>query len=323
LVTAHGRVVKNVDGTVTYTPAATFSDIDTFSYVIQDTGGCISGQPLCTPAALGILNPPVPPVVNPPVPALAIVTVEQATAQASFRPKVQKWDISGTSSIINLQAVDAVGTPVVLFTKLVGAQEVPPLVSAGSGDVNVSLRTDAILGQVIDYTLSYTGLTDVQQAHIHNGPLGTNGGVNVFLCTGPTSAPAGVPLPPLCPVGSGTVTGTLTTANLTPAAVAAGVTLPSLITAIQAGNTYANVHTTANAGGEIRGQIGRNVVAVHDGPTTTAPLLGVLPILPLTLGADISSWSLPTKLNGVPSADRTITIQTSAGSTVTVPLKVK
>ena len=154
---------------------------------------------------------------NPPVPALAIITVEQATAQASFRSKVQKWEISGASSIANLRATDAAGNNI-LFTKLVGAQEVPPQVSAGSGDVSVTLRTDAVLGQVIDYSLTYTGLTGVTQSHIHSGAVGVNGPPHVFLC----SNTVGGTTPP-CPAAGGTVTGTLVAANFTAGGAVTGL----------------------------------------------------------------------------------------------------
>ena len=313
-----GRVAKNADGTVTYRPAAAFSGVDSFPYVIQDTGGCISGQiPVPDPHPLGtggtICLPSTVAVPNPPVAALAIITVEQATAQASFRAKVQKWDISGATSIANLSATDATGNNI-LFTKLVGAQEVPPQVSAGSGDVSVTLRTDAVLGQVIDYSLTYTGLTGVTQSHIHSGAFGINGPPHVFLCSNTVGGTT-----PACPAAGGTVTGTLAAANFTAGGTVAD--FPALLAAIQAGTTYVNVHTTAVASGEIRGQLGRNVVAVHAGPTTAAPLIGVMAIPPLT--AQTSPWALPAKLDAVPSADRTVTIQTSAGSTVTVPLKLK
>lgn len=313
-----GRVEKNPDGTLTYTPAAAFSGIDTFPYVVQDTGGCISGQTDCSPAALGTPAPPaVPPAAQPPVPALAVVTVEQATAQATFRPKVQKWDISGTSSIDRLRTPDNT----VHFTSLMGAQEVPPRPTAGSGDATVTLRAgaDTILGtadDLIDYTLTYTGLVAVQQAHIHNGPVGANGGVNVFLCTN-IGAPVGAP--PTCPETAGTVTGTLTQTDFISAG--AVTNFAELIAAIQAGNTYVNVHTVAFGGGEIRGQLGRNVVAAFSGSNTASPLLGVAAVP--DLAGQTAIWSLPEKLDTLPSTDRTVTIQTSAGNTVTVPLRLK
>lgn len=313
-----GRVVKNTDGTVTYQPLATFSGVDSFPYVIQDTGGCISGQTDCSPAALGIPAPPaVPPALQLPVSALAVVAVEQTTTQAAFRLKVQKWEIGGTSTIADLKATDAAGNPV-LFTKLTGAQETPPVATAGSGDFSVTLRpgVDTLLGtadDLIDYSLSYTGLGSVAQAHIHNGAVGAAGPPNVTLCSDTALNTVS------CPDGSGMVTGTLTAANFSAGGAVAD--FPALIAAIQAGTTYANVHTAAVAAGELRGQIGRNVVAVHAGPTAAAPVLGIAAVPPLT--AQTSAWALPAKLTGLPSADRVVTVQTSAGNTMTVPLKMK
>jgi len=84
-----------------------------------------------------------------------------------------------------------------------------------------------------------------------------NGSVVIFLCQTATN-PDPTGLAPQCPQ-EGTVSGTITPAN-----VIAGATgtqqlvagdLGAVITAIRAGAAYANVHTTASPGGEIRGQI--------------------------------------------------------------------
>ena len=69
--------------------------------------------------------------------------------------------------------------------------------------------------------------------------------------------PAG--LAPPCPQ-QGTVSGTITSANVIAGATAtqqlAAKDLGAVLTAIQAGAAYANVHTTVSPGGEIRGQLG-------------------------------------------------------------------
>lgn len=297
--TAEGGTARiNADGTLTYTPAPTFTGVDSFSYVVQDTGGLVAT-------------------------ASAIVTVEQLATQASFRPKLQKWDIDGSTSVVNLTTGTANPT---MFTNLMGAQEVPARNSTGQGDVSLTLHpgTDAILGtadDTIDFVLNYSGLTAVTQAHIHNGAVGSNGPVNIFLCTNAGNAPVGGAVIPACPATGGTVTGTRTAADLQTAG--SDTTFPDLIAAIQAGGTYANVHTAAVPSGEIRGQVGRNVVAVHSGPSTAAPILGVVAVPPIPGGQQVSTWALPQKLQGLPSADRTITIQTSAGNTTTVPLKIR
>ncbi len=79
-------------------------------------------------------------------------------------------------------------------------------------------------------------------------PPGQNGGVVVWLY--PSAPP-----PQLIPGRTnGTLaTGTITDANLVGSL--AGQGLAALLDAMEAGNTYVNVHTTAYPAGEIRGQI--------------------------------------------------------------------
>lgn len=325
VTTSGGRVAKQADGRISYRPPTTFTGVDSFSYVIQDTGGCISGQNTTVDPISGnnICLPSTVAVPNPAVSTSVIITVEQQTNEVSFRPKLQKWDIGGTTSVVNLNTETANPT---LFTNLSGAQEVPARTTTGQGDVSLTLNpgTDAILGTAddsIDFVLNYSGLTAVTQSHIHNGAVGSNGPVNIFLCTNAGNAPVGGAAIPLCPTAGGTVTGTRTEADLQGAGSV--TTFPALIAAIQAGGTYANVHTTAVPSGEIRGQVGRNVVAVHAGSSTAAPVLGVVAVPAKAANQDVANWALPQKLQGTPPADRTITIQTSAGNTTTVPLKVR
>lgn len=115
----------------------------------------------------------------------------------------------------------------------------------------------------IGYELSYSGLEGtVTQAHIHLGQRSVNGGISVWLCQTATNAdPTG--RAPLCRQ-SGTVTGTITRANVVgPAgqgidgstAGASAAEFAELVRAIRAGVTYANVHSAKFPGGEIRGQI--------------------------------------------------------------------
>jgi CHRD domain-containing protein len=51
------------------------------------------------------------------------------------------------------------------------------------------------------------------------------------------------------------LTKSLTSANFTPDAANGIITFADAVTAILNGNTYINVHTQANLGGEIRGQL--------------------------------------------------------------------
>ena len=114
---------------------------------------------------------------------------------------------------------------------------------------------------VIHYELSYEGLTSaVAQAHIHFGQRHTVGGIVVWLCQATVQAPEAVrAATPACPQ-EGTVTGTITPAQVLEAVgqgIAAGE-FDELVAAIRAGRTYANVHTATFGPGEIRGQIGHD-----------------------------------------------------------------
>jgi len=108
---------------------------------------------------------------------------------------------------------------------LTGKSEVPPTTTSGSGDVLATLDTSK---KTLTYTLTYMGLTGPATAAHFHGPAaaGANAGVVV---------PIGVP--PANPVSN---TVTLTDAQMKD---------------LQAGKWYANVHTKANPGGEIRGQL--------------------------------------------------------------------
>ena len=86
--------------------------------------------------------------------------------------------------------------------------------TAAGGLFTASIDTHA---NVIQYELSYAGLEGtVTQAHIHFGQPFTVGGIVVWLCqTASTPAPAAVAaLTPTCPAPGGTVTGTITAAQV-------------------------------------------------------------------------------------------------------------
>jgi hypothetical protein len=129
--------------------------------------------------------------------------------------------------------------------------------SPGGGSFVAKISKDE---SSIAYSLTYSDLpTNATQAHIHFGRPGLSGGVVLFLCTNGTP-PANVPVPPTCPLTSGTVTGTLTASDViaVPAqsidAGAAG--FAEMIKALRNGAAYANVHTTGHPSGEIRGPLG-------------------------------------------------------------------
>ena len=130
--------------------------------------------------------------------------------------------------------------------RLVGAQEVPVVSTKASGEFEARIESD----NSVTFKLNYEGIEGgaVLQAHIHLGQRSVNGGVMAFLCGGPK---------PACPASPATVEGTITAADIiglsTQQLPANG--LDEFVRALRNGTAYANVHTTASPGGEIRGQI--------------------------------------------------------------------
>src|SRR5688500_4698003 len=95
---------------------------------------------------------------------------------------------------------------------LTGFQEVPVVSTVATGEFHARISDDA---SQIDFELSYSDLEGaVQQAHIHLGQIGVNGGISVWLCGNPGPGivpPAGTQA---CPAPPATITGTLTAANV-------------------------------------------------------------------------------------------------------------
>jgi hypothetical protein len=131
---------------------------------------------------------------------------------------------------------------------LIGFNEVPANNTAGHGDLTVTMTSTQIT-----FRLVYADLSGPPAAaHIHVGQKNVNGGVSVFFCGGGGQPP--------CPATtSGTVTGTITAANVVgPTAQGFNVgDLAAVERAIKAGVTYANMHTAKFPAGEIRGQVRR------------------------------------------------------------------
>jgi hypothetical protein len=147
-----------------------------------------------------------------------------------------------------------------LRATLVSFQEVPAVSSQASGQFRARILNDSS----IEYTLSYKGLeSDATQAHIHFGQAGVNGGIVVFLCQTAAQDPTG--LAPACPLREGTVSGTITNANVTDRAVDQGIVgsatgstaeeFDEFIRALRRDLAYVNVHTATFTSGEIRGQL--------------------------------------------------------------------
>ena len=142
-----------------------------------------------------------------------------------------------------------------LAALLTGYEESPSVSTTARGVFVATIDEDS---DEIQYSETFSGLqAPITQSHIHIAQPGVNGSVVIFLCqTAANPDPTG--LAPQCPQ-EGTVTGTITAANVIAGATASqqlnAGDLAAVITAIRAGMAYANVHTNVSPGGEIRGQI--------------------------------------------------------------------
>jgi hypothetical protein len=137
---------------------------------------------------------------------------------------------------------------------LTGYEETPSSVSTtGNGTFNARISNDE---SSIDWELTYNDLEGaIQQAHIHFGQKAVSGPISVFLCTNLGNGPAGTQP---CPAPPATISGTIVAADVTNLANERGISsgeLDELISAIRAGATYVNVHSTRWPQGEIRSQI--------------------------------------------------------------------
>jgi hypothetical protein len=123
--------------------------------------------------------------------------------------------------------------------ELTGGDEVPPVDTNATGIANFQNNV-----QTVNYQLSVNDLVNVTQAHIHRGEEGENGKIVVTLynSTMPTGPKSGL-----------LSQGNITAANLQ--GPLAGRPLTDLISIMENGTAYANVHTKDFPLGEIRGQI--------------------------------------------------------------------
>jgi hypothetical protein len=128
--------------------------------------------------------------------------------------------------------------------KLSGKNEVPPVITPATGIATFTVSPD---GTSLHYVLSVSHITGVMGAHLHAGPSTQNGPVIAGLFN-PSMAGH-----PTGKVHGSLSNGTLRASNLT--GPLAGKELSDLILLIKTGNTYVNVHTAQNRGGEIRGQL--------------------------------------------------------------------
>lgn len=109
-----------------------------------------------------------------------------------------------------------------------GAQEVPAVTTSATGNLTGSYDT---LSKQLIYSINWTGLSgDVSMAHFHGPALAGEDASPIETLSIVTNGMAGI--------AKDTITASAT-----------------LHSALMAGKVYYNIHTVANPGGEIRGQV--------------------------------------------------------------------
>jgi hypothetical protein len=123
---------------------------------------------------------------------------------------------------------------------LTGAAERPnPVTTTATGSATVEIDDS---DQTLTVTVNVTNLVSTISAHIHVGDSNTAGPISVTLLA--------------TPLAIGSFTGKIVDNEVfTAADVSGGETFATLVAKIRSGNAYINVHTVANPGGEIRGQL--------------------------------------------------------------------
>lgn len=119
---------------------------------------------------------------------------------------------------------------------LSGQEEVPPTNSQATGMAEVT-----VTGESAEYSVNATNIQGVTAGHIHSGKQGENGPIVVTLFKNES------------PTNEVSETGSVTADKLE--GPMAGKQLTDLVTAMNNGTTYVNIHTEQNPNGEIRGQI--------------------------------------------------------------------
>jgi len=141
-----------------------------------------------------------------------------------MRPMILRFAVAGLACTTAVAFVWPARAEVVNLKASMNADsEVPPNSSKGTGMLVATYDTTS---KTLSWKGSYSGLTGpVTAAHFHSGEPGRNGG-------------AVVPISP----------------NTTPFEGAATLT-DAQAAELMAGKWYVNLHTNANKGGEIRGQV--------------------------------------------------------------------
>ncbi|HEV8480308.1 MAG TPA: CHRD domain-containing protein [Candidatus Eisenbacteria bacterium] len=159
---------------------------------------------------------------------------------------MRRWRILSGLLVLTLVFASRASAQTHWVATLVGTNESPAVSTPAIGQFDATLNAAQ---DNMTFTLTYSGLVGTMtQAHIHRGGPGVNGPIIYWLANGSVASPIATCTDPT-PLGGG-----------------CGFNA-SDFNDLQAGNLYANLHTSFAPGGEIRGQI---TGATPVGPQTWA-----------------------------------------------------
>ncbi|HSI77888.1 MAG TPA: CHRD domain-containing protein, partial [Lunatimonas sp.] len=148
---------------------------------------------------------------------------------------------------------------------LTGTEEVPPVNANGAGSVKFEVINN---GAGIKYEVRVANTEGIVAAHIHKAAFGVNGPIMVDLI--PSQNASGLE--------NGLIAeGILTAQDLRP--LFASNNLNELISTLNIGLAYVNLHTQSNPGGQIRGQV--SPILPNDNANFTGQLTGDQEIHPV------------------------------------------
>lgn len=231
ITAARGSVRRTINSSTgkasfLYTPPVDYTGIDSFQYVVQDSGGLISE------------------------PATVTITVEDLQlGKAEYRPRIGKWSISGSSTDLTDNRVTLTAGPRATLTP---AAEVAatPVSSDARGWIALRVSDSRI---EFDLQVNPLPVTAVTAAHIHVGNPSENGPVIFSLHQTGFDAPF-----------DGRRSGTLESLDLQPRPERGISSFAAAVNAILSGNAYVNLHTGAFPAGELRGQLTRPVIGTAE-----------------------------------------------------------
>lgn len=150
-------------------------------------------------------------------------------------PDVYGW--REPAAVVQVERLD--GLQHEFSAALSGDHEIPPVDTEATGEALFTLNE---AGEELTYEVTVSDIENVVAAHIHCGAVDANGPVGVTLYDDDPVSPDGV-------LAEGTITEPDDDNGC------GWETLDEVVAAIRGDHTYVNVHTQANPGGEIRGQI--------------------------------------------------------------------